>query len=212
MGYNAIYLDRPTLSERDDGALYVAWEQFDSSNVEPATNRLRAGIWVTAGFNNGAYWGPGRQVIERNTSSHRFPCIADRLLSAEPEMDTVCVLYLRDSVAGFFPMGEGPATMNPVICQFVPSAIYGIAERDYPSAHSSLPQASVVRGVLCLGVNSRQNAGCRADLLDAAGRRVVGLHAGANDVRALAPGVYFVRPASGVRRQASGVTKVVLIE
>jgi len=32
-----------------------------------------------------------------------------------------------------------------------------------------------------------------ASLLDAAGRKVVDLRAGANDVRGLAPGVYFIR-------------------
>ena len=33
---------------------------------------------------------------------------------------------------------------------------------------------------------------------------------GSNDVRALAPGVYFVREASGVGREASSVAKVVV--
>ncbi len=36
------------------------------------------------------------------------------------------------------------------------------------------------------------------------------LQPGANDVRALAPGVYLVRQASSVRRDASSVTKVVV--
>jgi hypothetical protein len=42
-------------------------------------------------------------------------------------------------------------------------------------------------------------------LLDAAGRKVMGLHAGANDVSRLAPGVYFVREA-----QAQVLRKVAL--
>ncbi|HTW91873.1 MAG TPA: hypothetical protein VMH22_09205 [bacterium] len=70
--------------------------------------------------------------------------------------------------------------------------------------------ASVVRGVLNLEVGSRQHTAYRAELLDVSGRKVMNLRAGANDVRALAPGVYFVRQASGVRRQASSVSKVVL--
>jgi len=36
------------------------------------------------------------------------------------------------------------------------------------------------------------------------------LYPGPNDVRALAPGIYFVRKAYGVGREASSVTKVVL--
>jgi hypothetical protein len=44
------------------------------------------------------------------------------------------------------------------------------------------------------------------------GRQVMALRSGPNDMRSLAPGVYFVRQASGVERQASGITKVVLTE
>ena len=48
-------------------------------------------------------------------------------------------------------------------------------------------------------------------LLDISGRNVLDLKPGANDVRALAPGVYFVREASDVEREASRVTKVVVM-
>jgi len=65
---------------------------------------------------------------------------------------------------------------------------------------------TVVRGALMLdAVSIRQNAGCRAELLDISGRNVLDLHPGVNDVRALPPGVYFVREA-----QAQAVHKVVL--
>jgi hypothetical protein len=68
---------------------------------------------------------------------------------------------------------------------------------------------TVVRGVLVLGaVDSRQNTGHRAELLDAAGRKVMALRPGANDVRALAPGVYFVRQQSVVSSQHSGPSAV----
>jgi hypothetical protein len=50
----------------------------------------------------------------------------------------------------------------------------------------------------------------RAALLDAAGRKVVELRDGANDVRSLAPGVYFVRRASSTEREAFGVAKVIV--
>jgi hypothetical protein len=72
--------------------------------------------------------------------------------------------------------------------------------------------ATVVRGVLMLGaVGSRQQTACRAELLDATGRKALELHSGANDVRGLAPGVYFVRAASrGL--SAVGRQKVVLTE
>jgi len=70
--------------------------------------------------------------------------------------------------------------------------------------------ATVVRGVLVLGaVGSRQQTVDRTELLDAAGRKVAELHAGANDVSRLSPGVYFVREAQA---QTQAVRKVIISE
>ncbi|UCG43576.1 MAG: hypothetical protein JSU73_02875 [candidate division WOR-3 bacterium] len=69
------------------------------------------------------------------------------------------------------------------------------------------PQASIARGVLQLEsiAGSSQLA---AELLDIIGRKVMDLLPGANDIRHVAPGVYFVRTAeSGTR---SAVRKVVI--
>jgi hypothetical protein len=55
-------------------------------------------------------------------------------------------------------------------------------------------------------------AATMAELYDASGRRVAALRPGMNDISRLAPGVYFVREASGVRRDASSVRKVVVTE
>jgi YVTN family beta-propeller protein len=74
------------------------------------------------------------------------------------------------------------------------------------------PLPTVVRGVLQVSLQPTAN-GLQQDirLLDATGRKVLDLHPGPNDVRALAPGVYFVRAEpSAVSRQPSAVTKVVL--
>jgi hypothetical protein len=70
--------------------------------------------------------------------------------------------------------------------------------------------ASVVRGVLFLPEARNEKREARSELRDISGRKVADLHPGANDVRALAPGVYFVRPVSGAEREAPGVTKVVV--
>jgi hypothetical protein len=62
--------------------------------------------------------------------------------------------------------------------------------------HKASGVPTVMHGVLVLGaVGSRQNTGYEAQLLDISGRKVLSLHPGANDVRALAPGIYFVREA-----------------
>jgi hypothetical protein len=73
---------------------------------------------------------------------------------------------------------------------------------------------TVVRGVLVLtelGTRSelpeRNSVMSRAALLDVSGRKVLDLHPGANDMRALAPGVYFVREA-----QAQAVGKVIKLK
>jgi hypothetical protein len=47
--------------------------------------------------------------------------------------------------------------------------------------------------------------GDRAELLDASGRKVLDIRAGANDVSRLAPGVYFVQEA-----QARAVRKIIV--
>jgi YVTN family beta-propeller protein len=69
---------------------------------------------------------------------------------------------------------------------------------------NSEPIATVVRGVLFLPEASSPKHQT-ASLLDISGRKAMDLRPGANDVRALAPGVYFVREA-----QARGTRKVVI--
>jgi len=63
---------------------------------------------------------------------------------------------------------------------------------------------TIVRGVLFLPGDRRAGTEDRAALLDIAGRKVIRLHPGPNDVSKLAPGVYFVRS------EPSAVTKVVI--
>jgi hypothetical protein len=211
VGYNAIYADRPSMGEGNDGRLYVAWEQFDSSNVEPQTNLLRSGIWVSRSQDDGGSWTPGLLVTERNTFSHRFPCVIDRMVSGGPSEDTVCVLYLMDSIAGFYvsPTGspEGPATHNPVICQFIPSPPDGAREVASDVLRvTNVP--TIIRGVLLLPVSP---FAIHTSLFDMAGRQVMALRPGANDVSRLSPGVYFVREAQAqAQAQAQAVRKVVV--
>ena len=66
-----------------------------------------------------------------------------------------------------------------------------IEESHEPMVHGSRPRATVVRGVLYLDTrpSSSPSTSC---LLDVSGRKMLDLKPGANDVRALAPGVYFV--------------------
>ena len=66
--------------------------------------------------------------------------------------------------------------------------------------------ATTFRGSLMLdAAGDRRQTGHRAELLDAAGRQVMSLQTGANDVSRIAPGVYFVREA-----QVRAARKVVI--
>ncbi|MBN2128012.1 MAG: VCBS repeat-containing protein [Sedimentisphaerales bacterium] len=88
----------------------------------------------------------------------------------------------------------------------------GVAETHTPQPSIRDIGPSIVRDVLVLGaVGSRQQTADRVELLDVSGRKVLDLLPGANDVRALAPGVYFVRTAQAqTQAQAPAVRKVVL--
>ncbi|MBM3323775.1 T9SS type A sorting domain-containing protein [candidate division WOR-3 bacterium] len=90
-----------------------------------------------------------------------------------------------------------------------------------PDARRYVPDATVVRGVLWLrwdvtdAGHDRNPPGdfrsCpRPMLLDASGRKVADLHPGANDLRSLPPGVYFVRKVTGRGRDGSPVRKVII--
>ena len=86
-----------------------------------------------------------------------------------------------------------------------------MAEMTKPEVRMTNNGATIVRGVLNFGAVSGQRAGYRAELLDIRGRKVLDLHPGANDVRALAPGVYFVRAEpQAASRKPQAVRKVVV--
>ena len=134
--------------------------------------------------------------------------------------------YKTDSVLRRVGVGQEPSALawNPLrsrmyVSNYGSSSIsvirdtFGVGvEESQPRASSYKPQATVVRGVLFLdgpGENGdspseREDARysphspvmSRAALLDISGRKVLTLKAGANDVRALAPGIYFVTVSS----------------
>ncbi|HTW92002.1 MAG TPA: hypothetical protein VMH22_09870 [bacterium] len=85
-----------------------------------------------------------------------------------------------------------------------PTPGQGIEETPNAKVRVRSGGATIVRGVLYLPAASvEREASCL--LLDIGGRKVAELHPGANDVRALAPGVYFVR-----EEQAQATSRVVI--
>jgi hypothetical protein len=172
LGYNAVLAGRPSIGEDRNGGLYVAWEQFDTANVDPSTDRARADIWYARDNNdNGASWRSAVRITVPDSSSKRFPSVVDLLAR-----DTLCVLYMVDSVAGFMVYGEGPATHNPVVVQFVPVEVNGIETRPDRRVHAGLgvrpnPATRRVRVEVSPPVSGR----ARLELLDFAGRLITTL-------------------------------------
>jgi hypothetical protein len=109
VGYNALYACRPSGCYTQQGWLVAAWEQFDSSNVDPQTNLLRAGIQVCV-FSGGEIAASAR-ITSPGPYSCRFPAVCGY------DVESLLVTYEIDQCAGFSPVGQGPCTNNPVVAQ-----------------------------------------------------------------------------------------------
>jgi hypothetical protein len=114
-----------------------------------------------------------------------IPGWADRLLYERPYVYAAC-----------FDAG---------VCIFETTQV-GIAEPKQGEGEQARKGVSVVRGVLFLPEATSRKPEAASWLLDVSGRKVLDLHPGANDVRALAPGVYFVREEP----QGLAIRKVIL--
>lgn len=180
IGYNATYACRASIGEDRQGNLMVAWEQFDSMNVEGLTGMLRAGIWVAASFDNGMNWYMQRLITSRNTVSHRFPCIVDYHETFEFQ-----VLYMDDLIAGFVVQGQGRATRNPIIAhRWNPLSL------ETESAPTGFGRATILRGA---PVITPAKSDVRYSVFDASGRQVRELGRGGGNPRSLSPGVYLLQ-------------------
>ncbi len=82
----------------------------------------------------------------------------------------------------------------------------GVEETLRPQAASPKLRPTIVRGVLMMGGRERKTED-RIRLLDAAGRKVLDLTLGANDVSRLAPGVYFIASPD-----SHGAARVVILD
>ena len=195
MGDWCAYVGRPSLGEDDDGGLYCAWEQFDSTNVAPS-GFLRAGIWLSRSVDNGRTWSDGTRITGTNGMSHRFPSICRGTLPGFDD-DTVVVSYLADLEPGAFVLGEGEPSDNPVVCQFVSSnLVSSVAER--PGGTAPAPMSPLLPS-LCRG-RVLLNGADEATLYDASGRECLRLTPGWNSTGALRPGLYFARISARCHR------------
>jgi len=135
---------------------------------------------------------------------------ADSLVMGE---NFVCCAPLEDQAATGNNLGLGSPFAGNLDVYPLYRMLYhaGAEESSKPQASSSKPAATVVRSVLFLPeAVSGERSAVGAWLLDISGRKVLDLHPGANDVRSLAPGVYFVRERLAVGGERNAVHKVVI--
>jgi len=187
-----------TLALSGDGRVHTALMVDDTA--------LGYDIYYASSSDRGASWSDIEPVYVDTILSNWYPDIG---------VDSAGYVYIVWS--------HGPSNVGEIWLSTNNPA--GIEESPKPQATSPKPGATVVRGVLFLpGAENGDSPPerlrptqrgtvpiFRAALLDISGRQVMDLKPGANDVRALAPGIYFVRSEpSAVSRQPSAVTKVVV--
>jgi hypothetical protein len=169
-----------------DGANFlVVWEDQDSGMLCPDIHGAR----VT----------PGGAILDTFTAAAQEGGQYDPKLAHGPGHQML--LAYRGWVGKYHDV-----TYNTFRTWGKPGPFGAVEEHDSRPAQRMMPAATIVRGVLFLP----EAAGLKpqaASLHDISGRKVLDLKSGANDVRALAPGVYFVREAQA---QAQAVRKVVI--
>jgi hypothetical protein len=212
VGYNAMYADRPTIGEDRWGGLHVVWEQFDSMNVEPATEVLRADIFYSTSRDNGATWSVPERLTDAGTHSCRTATASQWL----GDRDTFDVLYLLDQTAGFWVQNEHPGEINPVIVQHIP--IVPAVEEQAAASPSQVELAvlpSTVRGSALVSYATPNAGDVAVFLCDASGRVVQTLASGHREAgrftarlsaASLAAGVYFCTLESGARTTSAKLT------
>jgi DNA-binding beta-propeller fold protein YncE len=138
----------------------------------------------------------------------------DCLIVYDTQLDSVAAVYEDLPATPLAAIPDPEQRCIYVVCADVilvyPDAPPGVEEAPKAEVRTANPLPTVVREVLHMPQATSRKPQA-ADLMDVSGRKVMDLRPGANDVRALAPGVYFVREAQA-QVQAQAVRKIVLTE
>ncbi len=156
-----------------DGVGHAVW--YGKSPASPTLVQLRYAERSAAGT-----WSAPFNVTDTNGSKER-PSIAAGNGVAPNDIHVILTDYLPGNAEIYY-FHAAPGTW--------------VQERSRPTTNGSRLAATVIRGVLNLPVSSFVIR--NSSLVDAAGRRVLDLRPGPNDVSSLAPGVYFVQPGGRV--------------
>jgi YVTN family beta-propeller protein len=152
---------------------------------------------------------------------------ANRLYCTDEDGGAVRVIagYKTDSILARVSVGDWPSALawdpthsrmyvanagSSSITVIRDTLLLDVEEGEAPAV-GRRPEATVVRGMLMFSPANGAGRKTSGRLLDVSGREVLDLLPGSNDVRALAPGVYFVteRLATGMARP--GLRKVLIV-
>jgi hypothetical protein len=119
----------------------------------------------------------------------------------------VCAVPLEDQAGTTNNLGLGTPFAGNIEVYPVYRMVWHPGTEEMPKSEVRMTKLpTIVRGVLMMSQQLAAN-GLQPELMDVTGRKVIELHAGANDVSGLAPGVYFIR---GAQAQAQAVRRVVI--
>jgi len=174
------------------------------------------------------------QVANIHTGYVQTPSLDNRRFGDANRVYCACLDSVRvisgtaDTIIRSIPVGHRPVALawNPAqawmyVANHTGSSITVLRDELLTGIEENQPQVArhkleptIVRGVLFLpeAVSGKRSA-AGAQLLDISGRKVLDLRPGANDVRALAPGVYFVREEpQAASHKPQAVHKVVITQ
>jgi hypothetical protein len=154
IGTNTALSTRPSLSEGVANELVCVWEEFNPGAAEPATGQLRADIWGARSTDGGVNWSGKTRLTDPDNYSRRFPCISPRL-----KADTCLVAYVIDRTAGSAVHGEGGATNNPVVVQYVPKSTFRVPGPDVGVERVTTPSGTYDVGTSITPACSAYNYG-----------------------------------------------------
>ncbi len=172
----------------------ICWCYYDSRVVMIGEGVGSSGIWCTNDL--GATW-------NRELALDSGRCIGGHYAGAQQH-------------PGMFHYWEGEWRPDTT----VPDRVYSLSDHyqafwyagteDGVYHYDETPGVGELPSSVVLSANRLWQVRFHSVLLDITGRWVMNLVPGENDVSRVAPGVYFVFRASGVRREASSVHKVVI--
>jgi hypothetical protein len=189
---------------RDDGVIEPDSVLAIDTHGDSVVARLGAGLMQFQGCLDHS----GRYILNPNGPSAPAPW-DNSLIIYDTQLDSVAAVYedLPSVPLAAVPNPEERCiyVMCPDVALVYPDAPAGIEEMMNNEREVMNAGASVFRDVLLFQPESGHGRIVTCELLDVSGRRVKELRPGANDVRALSPGIYFMHT------EARGLTRKIII-